>query len=286
MSPPDFLNLQSSRPLVMGILNVTPDSFSDGGSFSDLEAAVAHAHEMLAEGVDVIDVGGESTRPGAPDVDLKVELSRVLPVIEALKRDSMLASLPLSVDTSKPQVMRAAIEAGAGMVNDVRALQEPGALEVCVEYSIQVCLMHMQGKPRTMQHAPSYVDVVEDVTRFLIDRRDMCVAAGLPVENIVLDPGFGFGKTLAHNLALLNGLDRICSQGSPVLVGISRKSMFQEILGVSVDQRLIGSVSAALIAAMKGAGILRVHDVRETVEAVRVLQAVENMRSEINTVAR
>lgn len=262
------------RPLVMGILNVTPDSFSDGGRFLDPAAALAHARSMVASGADLIDVGGESTRPGAAPADLQVELERVLPVIEALARA---LPAPVSVDTSKPEVMRAAVRAGAGLINDVRALGVSGALETAAGLGVPVCLMHMRGEPRTMQAAPQYQDVVAEVRGFLARRVEACVAAGIPRARLILDPGFGFGKTLEHNLALLARLGDIADLGLPVLVGISRKSMLGAITGRAVGERLPASVAAALIAAERGASILRVHDVAATVDALKVLEAVRGV---------
>jgi dihydropteroate synthase len=254
----------------MGILNVTPDSFSDGGRFLDRDRAIAHARAMLAEGADLIDVGGESTRPGAVPVGEAGEIDRVVPVIEALVSDGAI----VSVDTMKPAVMRAAIAAGASMVNDVRALREPGALEAVAQGGAAVCLMHMRGTPASMQEAPEYVDVVADVRGFLMSRAGVCEAAGIARERIVLDPGFGFGKTRAHNMALLARLGEIAALGYPVLAGLSRKSTLGAITGRAEDGRLAASVAAALIAVERGASILRVHDVPETVDALKVLDAV------------
>lgn len=275
MSSEFTLDLQASHPLIMGILNATPDSFSDGGVYSDTKKAVAHARQMVSEGADIIDVGGESTRPGAPDVDVGHELSRVIPIIEAITADEHI-QVPVSVDTSKPEVMREAVRAGATMVNDVRALQAPGAIELCSELSVQVCLMHMLGQPRTMQSNPVYKDVVESVMSFLNERLQLCLKAGIQKDNIVLDPGFGFGKSLKHNLCLLKKLDQLCLMGYPVLVGVSRKSMFQQILAAPVGERIIGSVTAAVIATGKGAQILRVHDVKATADALKVYKAIEH----------
>jgi len=251
----------------MGILNVTPDSFSDGGRFATAASAIDQAARMVGEGADLLDIGGESTRPGADDVPVERELERVIPVLEKL-RDRF--DVPLSIDTSKPAVMRAAVAAGAGMINDVRALQEDGALAAAVELEVPVCLMHMQGLPRTMQQSPRYADVTTDVRDFLRSRMDACVAAGMPADRIVLDPGFGFGKTVEHNLQLLRELARIADLGAPVLVGLSRKSMIGALLDLDVDDRLHASVALALIAAQNGAAIVRVHDVGPTVDALRV----------------
>ena len=259
------------RPRIMGILNITPDSFSDGGQWLSPRDALMQAHRMVAAGADMIDVGGESTRPGAAEVSVQQELDRVIPVIEAVWAETR---LPISVDTSKPEVMKAAAEAGAGLINDVRALREPGALEAAAGLGLPVCLMHMQGQPRSMQQAPHYDDVCAEVESFLLERATACEAAGIPSDRIVLDPGFGFGKRLEHNLALLNGLDRLSGHGYPVLAGLSRKSMLGAMTGREVDQRLAGSLALALIAARKGAAIVRVHDVAETRDVLEVLRAV------------
>ncbi|MET0089819.1 MAG: dihydropteroate synthase [Candidatus Thiodiazotropha sp.] len=264
--------LDLSRPQVMGILNVTPDSFSDGGNYFDPDQALGQALKMVSQGAAIIDIGGESTRPGAESVSVEEELRRVVPLVEALAKD---LPVPISVDTSKPEVMREAVAAGAGMINDVMALQQPGALDTVAQLQVPVCLMHMQGQPRTMQSAPHYDQVVGDVMEFLNDRLEACVSAGIPRERILLDPGFGFGKTLQHNLELLHSLDRFLSLGLPLLVGISRKSMIGALLDERpVDGRLYGSLAAAVIAAMKGASVIRVHDVAETVDALKVVAAV------------
>jgi dihydropteroate synthase len=265
---PHRLNLD--RPRVMGIVNITPDSFSDRGAHFDHERALAHARQLLADGADIIDVGGESTRPGAPPVSERDELARVLPVLEALAADGAI----VSIDTMKPAVMRAATAAGATMINDVRALKARGALEVAAASGAAVCLMHMQGEPRTMQAQPRYVDIVRDVRDFLVQRALTCEAAGIAHERIALDPGFGFGKTKAHNLALTRALPIFAATGYPVLVGLSRKSAIGEITGRAVEDRLAGSLAAALAAVARGARIVRVHDVRETVDALAVWQAV------------
>jgi len=259
-----------TTPRVIGIVNVTPDSFYDGGR-TDTNAAVAQAMRMLEEGAAIIDVGGESTRPGATPVDEQDEISRVIPVVEALAR----AGGCVSVDTMKPVVMRAALAAGASMINDVHALQAPGAIDVANASNAAVCLMHMQGEPRTMQQAPAYADVVAEVRAFLQRRAQACLDAGIARERIVVDPGFGFGKTLAHNLDLLRNLGEIAALGFPVLAGLSRKSMIGAITGRDVDARLAGSIAAALAAAVRGARLLRVHDVRDTVDALAVLGAVD-----------
>ena len=267
--------LDLSRPVVMGILNVTPDSFSDGGAYPDTAQAAARARQMVEEGAELIDVGGESTRPGAAAVDSETEISRVVPVIEAIRAS---CDAVISIDTSKPEVMQAAAAAGAAFINDVRALREPGALEVAASLGIPVCLMHMQGQPRTMQDAPDYDDVVTDVAAFLGERVESCSRAGIARERLVVDPGFGFGKTLRHNLLLLNNLHRLTEFGLPVLVGISRKSMIGAILDRAVDQRLYGSLAAATISLMKGASIIRTHDVAPTVDALRVVTALGAVR--------
>ncbi|MFY9972963.1 MAG: dihydropteroate synthase [Chromatiaceae bacterium] len=263
--------LDISRPRVMGILNVTPDSFSDGGDHLDRAAALDHGRAMVAAGADLIDVGGESTRPGAAPVDLEEELRRVVPVIEVLASE---LGVPISVDTSKPEVMTAAVAAGAGMINDVRALTCPGALETAGALGVPVCLMHMRGEPGTMQAAPAYGDVVREVRAFLAQRIAACTGAGIPSRRLLVDPGFGFGKTLGHNLSLLARLGELRDLGAPILVGISRKSMLGAITGRPVEERLSASVAAALLAAERGADILRVHDVGGTVDALKVLEAV------------
>ncbi|MBB6086118.1 dihydropteroate synthase [Wenzhouxiangella marina] len=263
--------------LVMGIVNVTPDSFSDGGRFEQAEQAVEHGLRLAAEGADILDIGGESTRPGAQPVGIEEELARVIPVIERLSRQ---CDVPISIDTSKPEVMRAAVSAGAAMINDVNGLRAPGAVATAAELAVPVCLMHMQGEPRTMQARPSYQDVVSDVRDFLLERAEVCQRAGLDRANLVLDPGFGFGKTLEHNLALLNALDELARIGFPVLAGLSRKSMLGRITGRErPDQRLAASLAVALIAAQKGAAILRVHDVAETVDVVKVWNATREVSS-------
>lgn len=262
----------TARVQVMGILNVTPDSFSDGGQFHALDAALQHVEAMLEQGVDIIDIGGESTRPGATPVTLAEELARVVPVITAIRQRF---DVPLSVDTSKPEVMQAAVAAGADMINDVRALQEPGALAVCADLSVPICLMHMQGQPRTMQHNPQYTNVVADVSQFFAERIQACIAAGIARERLILDPGFGFGKTLQHNVDLLAKLDTFSAFNLPLLVGMSRKSMIGALLNDRpVDERLHGSVAAAVIAAMKGASIVRVHDVAATADAMKIVNAL------------
>jgi dihydropteroate synthase len=262
--------LDLSRPLVMGIVNVTPDSFSDGGQHMRHEAAIAHARQLIEDGADLIDIGGESTRPGAQPVALQEELDRVLPVIEGLRS----IPVPISIDTCKPEVMRAALAAGASMVNDINALQDAAAMQVVAASDAAVCLMHKQGDPQTMQRQPHYEDAVAEVSEFLRGRIPAAEAAGIAKERIVIDPGFGFGKTLAHNLALLRHLDRLRELGVPVLAGLSRKAMLGAITGQDVNHRVAASVAAALIAVQKGAAIVRVHDVRETVDALKIWQAI------------
>ncbi len=255
----------------MGILNVTPDSFSDGGDFLVPERAVRHAREMVGEGAAIIDVGGESTRPGAAPVSVAEELRRVIPVIEVLTAE---LEVPVSIDTRKPAVMRAAVEAGAGLINDVYALRAPGALETAAELGVPVCLMHMQGDPQTMQERPEYGDVVAEVTAFLEARAVACRDAGMARERILLDPGFGFGKTTEHNLLLLQQLDRLVAAGYPVLVGLSRKSLIGNVLDLPVDNRVYPGVALAALAAWQGAALVRSHDVRATREAIDMCHAV------------
>ncbi|WMR95421.1 dihydropteroate synthase [Mergibacter septicus] len=260
-----------SLPQIMGILNVTPDSFSDNGKFFNLDSALFHVEEMLNAGADIIDVGGESTRPQASVISLQQELDRVLPIIEAItQRFDCL----ISIDTSKAEVMQQAIALGADMINDIRALQQPNALETAARLNVPVCLMHMQGTPQTMQHNPQYQDVVTEVETWLITRATQCIAAGIKPDNIILDPGLGFGKTVQHNYQLLKHCQRFSALGFPVLIGLSRKSMLGAVLNKTVEQRLIGSVSGALLAAVNGAKILRVHDVAETVEAIKIFEAM------------
>jgi dihydropteroate synthase len=262
--------LDLSVPRVMGVVNVTPDSFSDGGRTFDRDRAIAHGRALRDEGADILDVGGESTRPGAAPVDVADEIARVVPVVEALAAEGV----PVSVDTMKPAVMRAALAAGASMINDVRALREPGAIEAVAASGAAVCLMHMQGMPATMQHAPAYGDAVAEVREFLAGRARACEAAGIGRDRIVVDPGFGFGKTRAHNLDLLDRLGEIATLGYPVLAGLSRKSLLGAITTRPVDERKGASIAAALLAAMRGASIVRVHDVRDTVDALAVWQAL------------
>jgi dihydropteroate synthase len=265
--------LDLSRPQVMGVLNVTPDSFSDGGDFFSPAAALERAHGMVEEGAAIIDVGGESTRPGARPVPLEEELRRVLPVIEALHGS---LPVPISIDTRKPQVMRAAVAAGAGLINDVNALRAEGAVAVAAELGVPVCLMHMQGEPLTMQRAPGYTDVVGEVSRFLLERARACEAGGVIRERILLDPGFGFGKTATHNLLLLRHLDCLTGLGYPLLVGLSRKSLIGQILDLPVDKRVYPGVALAVLAVWQRAAIVRSHDVRATCEAIRMCQAVRD----------
>ena len=264
--------LTLDRPRVMGIVNVTPDSFSDGGAHDTLEAAVAHGLKLAEEGADLLDIGGESTRPGAADVSLEEELRRTIPVIERLAKET---SLPISIDTSKPEVMRAAIEAGAGMINDVYALRREGALDAAAALGVPVVLMHMQGEPRSMQDAPQYDDVVASVHRFLAERIFAAEMAGIAKKKIIVDPGFGFGKNTQHNLALLAQLERLAELGVPVLAGLSRKRTIGEIVGRNDPrERAAGSVAAHLVAAQRGAKLLRVHDVAATVDALKVWNAI------------
>lgn len=264
--------LSLASPVVMGILNVTPDSFSDGGKFSSFELACQHADEMVAQGALIIDIGGESTRPGAADVTVEDELARVIPLVEYVAKHH---DVWISVDTSKPEVMRQAVNAGAHLINDVRALLEPGALETAAQLNVPICLMHMQGAPRTMQSAPEYQDVIADVFKFLNERIQACLEAGIPRERLLIDPGFGFGKTLEHNYELLAKLECFAQFELPILIGLSRKSMIGNLLARPTSERLAGSLAGAMIAAQKGAHIIRVHDVPETVDMLKVLQATQ-----------
>jgi dihydropteroate synthase len=260
----------AQRPLVMGILNVTPDSFSDGGRYQALEFAVERAEQMIKDGVDLIDIGGESTRPGSPSVPVEEELRRVMPAIYALRE----LGYPLSVDTCKPEVMREAIIAGADMINDINGFRSPGAIDAVKDSDVALCVMHMQGSPQDMQASPEYADVVADVIAFLRERVDALLAAGVARERITVDPGFGFGKRVEHNYALLRNISRMESElGLPVLAGLSRKSMIGAVTGRSIEQRLAGSLGGALAAVAQGARIVRVHDVAETVDALKVWQA-------------
>ena len=262
--------LSLDRPLIMGIVNVTPDSFSDGGQFHSSARAIQHARLLVEQGADLLDIGGESTRPGAQAVGIEEELERVLPVLEGLSD----CGVPLSVDTLKPEVMRAAIRAGADMINDVNALRAEGALQAVAESGVAVCLMHMQGQPGTMQHSPLYQDVVAEVKTFLGERIAAAERAGIQRNRMLIDPGFGFGKTLEHNVCMLKRLDAFTSLGVPLLAGLSRKSMLGLLTGLPVEERMVPSVAAAMIAAMKGANILRVHDVKETRQALRIVSAL------------
>jgi dihydropteroate synthase len=263
--------LRLDQPRIMGVINVTPDSFSDGGQFADADAAIAHGVRLVAEGADLLDVGGESTRPGASAVDAEQEIARVVPVIAAL---AARVGVPIAIDTSKPEVMRAAVAAGASLINDVRALREPGALDAVAALTVPVCLMHMQGEPQSMQDQPHYDDVVADVHRFLAQRILDCQFAGVDKARLLVDPGFGFGKTLEHNLSLLRELSRFGDLGVPVLVGLSRKSMIGALTGRAAGERVVGSVTAALLAVQRGAAIVRVHDVAATRDALSVWNAV------------
>lgn len=269
----DLGSMRIAVPAVMGILNVTPDSFSDGGRFLSRDNARRQAEAMSSGGASIIDIGGESTRPGSTGVDEQQELDRVLPAIEAVRE---VTDLPVSIDTSKPGVMRAAVSAGAAMINDVMALQAEGALRMAAELGVPVCLMHMKGSPRTMQQHPVYDDVVGEVAAFLETRVDACVAAGLPADRIVVDPGFGFGKSPVHNIELLANLRQLRARGRPLLVGISRKATLGELTGRPVDERMPASIAAAVIAVLQGAAIVRVHDVPATVDALKVATAVQS----------
>lgn len=262
--------LSLATPQVMGILNVTPDSFSDGGTHNTPAKALEHARKMIAEGATIIDIGGESTRPGAAEVSPEQEAERVIPVVTAIARES---DVWISVDTSKALVIREAANAGAHILNDIRSFSEPGALQAAAQSGLPVCVMHMQGEPRTMQQAPHYQNVVREVYAYLEDQVTRCVAAGIERNHIILDPGFGFGKTLAHNYQLLDKLDLFHNLGLPVLAGMSRKSMIGQLMDIPPDERVAGSVACAVIAAMKGAQIIRVHDVKETVQAMKVVEA-------------
>ncbi|MEO8101627.1 MAG: dihydropteroate synthase [Betaproteobacteria bacterium] len=261
--------LALDRPLVMGIVNVTPDSFSDGGRYLAAELAIAHAHKLIADGADILDVGGESTRPGAAAASLQEEMDRVMPVLEAMRG----AGVPVSIDTQKPELMRAVIAAGASMINDVNALQAEGAIDACRQSPVAVCLMHKQGTPLTMQQQPAYDDVVREVGDFLGARAQACERAGIARDRLVIDPGFGFGKTVEHNFTLLRELGALTRLGYPLLAGYSRKSSLGTVSGRPVEQRLAASLAAAMIAVQNGATILRVHDVAETVDVLKVLAA-------------
>ncbi|MBD9517965.1 dihydropteroate synthase [Pseudomonas sp. PDM22] len=269
--------LDLSRPHVMGILNVTPDSFSDGGRFNQHDAALRHAAEMVAAGATLIDIGGESTRPGARVVSPTEELERVAPVVEAIARE---LDVVISVDTSTPAVMRETARLGAGLINDVRSLQRDGALDAAVDTGLPVCLMHMRGEPGNMQDDPRYPDILQEVRAFLEERIALCEAVGIARERIVIDPGFGFAKTQSHNLNLFRQMDRLMDMGCPLLVGVSRKSMVGRALGREVGERLYGSLALAALAVTRGASIIRVHDVAETVDVVRMIHAVESATEE------
>jgi dihydropteroate synthase len=263
--------LRLDQPRIAGIVNVTPDSFSDGGKFIDTDAAIAHGLKLAEEGADLLDIGGESTRPRAEPISVDEEIARVVPVIAALSKQT---AIPISIDTSKPDVMRAAVAAGAGMINDVYALRSEGALDAAAALKVPVCLMHMLGEPRTMQNDPRYDDVVSDVRRFLAERIFACEMSGIDKKKIIVDPGFGFGKTLEHNLALLRALDQFAALGVPLMVGLSRKKMIGTITGRELDDRAVGSAAAAMIAVQKGAAIVRVHDVAATKDALAIWTAV------------
>lgn len=268
--------LKLDRPRIVGVINVTPDSFSDGGQHATAQAAVAHGLRLVQEGADVLDIGGESTRPGARSIAVDEEMARVIPVIERLAHET---GVPISIDTSKPEVMRAAVAAGAGMINDVYALRSVGALQAAAELGVPVVLMHMQGEPRTMQEAPHYDDVVAEVRRFLADRIFTCELAGIEKSRLIVDPGFGFGKTLEHNLALLANLEAFSDLGVPLLAGLSRKHMIGQMTDRAVDQRVAGSVAAHLLAAERGAQLLRTHDVAPLRDALAVLAALRPFQS-------
>ncbi|WCE29172.1 dihydropteroate synthase [Vibrio sp. SCSIO 43137] len=268
-------SLPLDRPLVMAILNVTPDSFSDGGRYNSIEAALVQADKMVSAGVSIIDIGGESTRPGAPEVSLEEELKRTIPVIKAIREKH---DIWISIDTSKAEVMKQAIEAGADIVNDVRALSEPGALDIVARYHVPVCIMHMQGQPDNMQNDPQYDHLLSDVEQFLQQRIDACVEAGIEREKIILDPGFGFGKTLADNYQLLDQFDYFHKFQLPLLAGMSRKSMIFNVLHKKPDQCVAGSIACATIAAMKGAHIVRVHDFEETLDAMNIVSSLGNKK--------
>ncbi|MCK8045702.1 dihydropteroate synthase [Shewanella sp. 1CM18E] len=268
--------LDLSSPVVMGILNVTPDSFSDGGEFSSFETACQQADLMVAQGAKIIDIGGESTRPGAKDVSAEEEIERVIPLIEYVSKTH---DVWISIDTSKAVVMEAAVNAGAHLINDVRALQEPDALDTAARLQVPVCLMHMQGQPRTMQDSPEYKDVIADISEFFSERIDACIQAGIKRENIVLDPGFGFGKTLSHNYELLHRMAEFEAFKLPILAGLSRKSMFGQLLGREVSQRLSATLAGNMLAIQAGAKIVRVHDVQDTCDMMAVLEAAKNFKT-------
>jgi dihydropteroate synthase len=268
---------RSDRTQVMGVINTTPDSFSDGGRYDSTETAFKYAQQLIEDGADILDVGGESTRPGSQNVDVGEELGRTIPLIKAVRE---ISDIPISIDTSKPEVMRQAVEAGATLVNSIWALRQDNELSTAAELGVPVCFMHMQGTPETMQVNPSYSNVVVEVMDFLRQRIDAAIVAGIKKANIIVDPGFGFGKTLQHNLLLLNSLQKFKALGVPLLVGLSRKGMIGLILDKPVDQRLYGSVSTAVVAAMLGADIVRVHDVAETVDALAIVNALKQVKSD------
>jgi len=266
--------LQQPQAAIMGIVNVTPDSFSDGGQFLNSDSAFRHALQLVEQGADILDIGGESTRPGAEIVSLQQELDRVIPVIEKLAQET---DTPISIDTYKPQVMDEAVRAGASLVNDVNALRAECALEMVAKLKVPVCLMHMQGQPKTMQQSPKYRSVVDEVIEFLADRIDQCLSVGIDAKHIIVDPGIGFGKSLEHNLSLLKGIEKIESNlDCPILIGVSRKSMIDQLLDRSLEKRLSASIGLAVQAVLNGAKIVRVHDVQETYDAIRSIEAVMN----------
>lgn len=269
------IELDLNRPIVMGILNVTPDSFSDGGIYNRYDYALKHVASMVDDGATIIDIGGESTRPGASEVSLQQELDRVIPIIEAVT-DRF--EVWVSVDTSKAVVMAEAARAGAHIINDVRSLHEPGALETAAETGLPICIMHMLGQPKTMQQTPNYKNVVAEVKQYLSNQIDRCEAAGIAKSRLIIDPGFGFGKNLAHNYQLLAKLNEFQALGVPLLVGMSRKTMIGELLDVPLEKRLIGGIACAVIAAMQGAQIIRAHDVKETVQAMKIVQATLSVK--------
>jgi dihydropteroate synthase len=274
LSLPRNRTLDLNKPIIMGIVNVTPDSFSDGGNYNSVEDAFKQAMRLIEEGAEILDIGGESTRPGAPDVGLQEELQRVIPVIKRIREAS---DCVISIDTSKAAVMEAAIEAGADIINDVRALQEPGALEVAAKHSdVPVCLMHMQGQPRTMQTNPMYENLISEINQFFEERVLTCSKAGINQNRIILDPGFGFGKTLNHNFEMLDKFNEFSTLGLPLLAGLSRKSMFGQLLNRETSERVAASLAGALLCAQKGAHIIRVHDVKETADVIGVWQAARN----------
>ena len=265
-------SLDLSETVIMGVLNVTPDSFSDGGQFIEPNAACRQAEGMLRDGAQIIDIGGESTRPGAQPVSIDEELKRVIPVISRLHQQF---DCIISIDTSKPQVMLEAVKAGASLINDVCGLASEASMRAAVEANVPVCIMHMQGDPRSMQHSPHYENVVEEVKTFLINKASQCMDYGVLKSNIIIDPGFGFGKKVHHNVSLLNHLDVLCETGFPVLAGLSRKSMIGHLLGLPIDERVAPSVALAILAVQKGAGIIRTHDVKQTHDAIRMIEALD-----------